>query len=246
MPDSPPEDGTIDVVARYARELSVPHGEAERRTIGVELATSLIDGCDYAGVMILTKGGVESQATTSPIVLAGDELQYELGEGPCLDSLREHETVVSNDISRDRRWPRWGPAAAERYGIASMLSVLLFTEQTTYGALNLYSDRTDAYDREDVALAQALAAHLAVALASGRQIDQRSTAMLSRTVIGQAEGILMERFRLTAEQAFEVLSRLSQDTNRKLVELARELAETGHLTGIPDAAPQGRPGPARP
>ena len=236
---------TVDLIARYAREVGASRPEAERRAIGVELATHLIDGCDYAGIMVRTRRGVESQAATSEVVLAGDELQYELGEGPCLDSLREQETVVSNDIVRDPRWPRWGPAANERYGVAAMLSVLLFTEDATYGALNLYSDRVDAYDRQDVALAQALAAHLAVALAAGRQIDQRSTAMLSRTVIGQAEGILMERFHLTAEQAFTVLSRLSQDTNRKLVDLSRELAETGHLAGVPDTGGRAtRPDPS--
>lgn len=87
------------------------------------------------------------------------------------------------------------------FGVHSMLSLLLYTTKRSYGSLNLYGDRTQAFDSESLAVAQALAAHLAVAVAASREIDHRGLAMVNRTVIGQAEGILMERLHLTSEQA---------------------------------------------
>lgn len=164
------------------------------------------------------------------MVRRGDALQNELDEGPCLDSVRTHDTVISQDLSRDPRWPRWSPRVISEFGVHSMLSLLLYTTKRSYGSLNLYGDRTQAFDSESLAVAQALAAHLAVAVAASREIDHRGLAMVNRTVIGQAEGILMERLDLTSEQAFDYLRRQSQQTNRKLVEVCAELVRTRQLT----------------
>ena len=105
----------------------------------------------------------------------------------------------------------------------------LFTTQNSYGALNLYSERPDAFDADDQAVGMALAAHVAVALAAIRAIESRDLAIARRTIIGQAEGILMERFSLDADQAFSVLRRVSQDSQRKLYEVAADLVRTGEL-----------------
>jgi len=115
------------------------------------------------------------------------------------------------------------------FGVHAMLSLLLFTDRDTIGALNLYADQTDPWSGEAIAVAHVLADQLAVAVADGREIDNRGKAMVGRTVIGQAQGILMERFGLDADQAFSYLRRVSQDTNRKLVDVAHNLVRSLRL-----------------
>jgi AmiR/NasT family two-component response regulator len=114
-------------------------------------------------------------------------------------------------------------------GIHGMLSLWLSTDSSSYGALNLYADRAEAFEREDLAIALALAAQISVALAAHREIKQRSVAMANRTVIGQAEGIIMERLGIDADQAFAYLRRMSQTENRKLVSICCEIVETRQL-----------------
>jgi len=115
--------------------------------------------------------------------------------------------------------------------------------------LSLYGDRPQAFDAKDLAVAQVLAGHLAVSMAAGREIDQRGVAFASRTIIGQAEAILMERFDLDADQAFDYLRRVSCDANRKLAVVAEDLVRTPGLRqrvrpqaagGSPGRAPSGR------
>ena len=170
-------------------------------------------------------------AATSELVTHGDKLQYELGEGPCVDTVKTHATVISSEIASDPRWPRWGPTIARQYGVGSILSLLLYTGDDSYGALNLYSAAPQAFTTDDILVAHSLAAHLAVAVAAARLSENRSLAMVSRLVIGQAEGILMERYKVTAEQAFDILRHMSSDSNRKLVLVAQELVATGTTTG---------------
>ena len=126
----------------------------------------------------------------------------------------------------DPRWPTWGPLVAKEIGVVSIVSYRLFTTEDTLGALNLYSRRPDAFDTDDVYNGQALAAHVAVALAASQNTTHLELAIANRTVIGQAEGILMERFGITAEQAFAVLRRVSQHRNVKLNRVAEELVRT--------------------
>ena len=110
-----------------------------------------------------------------------------------------------------------------------MLSLQPFTAEDTLGALNLYSLQEDAFDETARVEALALAAHVAVALAAARQIGQMRVAIEGRTVIGQAEGILMERFDLTAAKAFAALVRVSSVTNRKLLAVATEIVDTRRI-----------------
>jgi AmiR/NasT family two-component response regulator len=113
-----------------------------------------------------------------------------------------------------------------------MLSMLLYIGEDSYGALNLYSATPNAFTTEDILVAHSLAAHLAVAVSAARALDQRALAMVSRLTIGQAEGILMERYKVTAEQAFEVLRQISQNSNRKLVAVAEDVVSTGTTDGL--------------
>jgi GAF domain-containing protein len=197
----------------------------------VALAVELIEGCDAAGVSLVgRRNHVSSPAHTDDMVTRGDKLQEELQEGPCMDAVRQHEVVISQDLAREERWPTWGPRVVEELGVRSMMCIQLFTSEETVGALNLYSRRVRAFeDDDDRYEAQALAAHVAVALAAAQEIQHLSAALSHRTVIGRAEGILMERFDVPAERAFEVLKRVSSHSNTKLKLVAEELVRTRRL-----------------
>jgi GAF domain-containing protein len=193
----------------------------------VHVAVEIIEGCDLAGMSIVNPHGVDTPAGSGDALRRLDSLQFELKEGPCFDALRHQEVVIARDLATDARWPRWGPRVAQEIGVRSIVSYRLFTTVDTLGAMNLYSLRTDAFDTEDVYNGEALAAHVAVALADAQNITNMQTALIFRTDIGRAEGILMERFGVTPGQAFAVLRRVSQDRNVKLNKVADELVRTG-------------------
>ncbi len=224
-----PAAEVVATMAEYARELTTPVEEDERVELGVAMVVELMEACDAAGVTMIEKGRLTTAAPTADFVARADVLQHELREGPCVDTVRTQSTVISDDVGVDRRWPRWGPAVAEQFGVKSMLSLLLYTEESSYGALNLYSVKAGSFGSDEIVIAHALAAHLTAALADGRRLDNRAAALVNRTVIGQAEGILMERHKMTADEAFDMLRRASQRTNRKLVSIAEELTRTGEL-----------------
>jgi GAF domain-containing protein len=225
-------DDLTEQLATAARDLSA-EDVTDTLDKAVGLAVDLIDGCDAAGVSLVHRGkSIDTPAYTTDKALRGDQLQYELHEGPCMDAVWEHEIVLSRDLARDERWPTWGPRVVEELGVRSMLCVQLFTDEMTLGALNMYSWHSDAFTIEgDRSEGLALGAHVAVALAAAQQIEGLKTAIGSRTIIGQAEGILMERFAINGDRAFEVLRRVSSHTNVKLHAVAAELVETRQIPG---------------
>jgi GAF domain-containing protein len=193
----------------------------------VQLAVEIVDGCDEVGVSMVRKNKrVDTPVATGPAARLGDELQYELGEGPCLDAIWLHSVVHSSDLAGDARWPRWAPAATEATGMRSLLSFQLFTSGHTLGALNLYSRTPNAYTPMDEHVGTALAAHVAGALANAVRVEQLTEAVPRRTMIGQAQGILMERFGIDADRAFQVMVLVSQQRNVKLHEVAAEVVTT--------------------
>jgi GAF domain-containing protein len=200
----------------------------------VEMAVETVHGCDHAGISLIQHRKIETVATTDHVATKGDEQQYVLDQGPCLDSIREQETVRSNELATDNRWPLWGPWVHDNLGVNSMLCFQLFTSEQSYGALNLYSDHDQGFDSHDQSVGLTLAAQAAVAFAASREIQGLETAITNRTVIGQAEGILMERYDLTAERAFAFLTRVSQNENRRLAVIAEELVAHRQTPGRPD------------
>jgi hypothetical protein len=122
----------------------------------------------------------------------GDALQYQLGEGPCLDAVRGQETVISRNLLEEARWPEWTPRAASVLGVKAMMSLWLDANpdgNDSDGALNLYSDSIDPFEPNEYAIAQALAAQVSVALATHREIRGRGIAMTTRTIIGCRPGL---------------------------------------------------------
>ncbi|MGY1837658.1 GAF and ANTAR domain-containing protein [Blastococcus sp. SYSU DS0510] len=160
-----------------------------------------------------------------------DAPQERLGQGPCLDAIWEQKAVRVDDIGADDRWPEFSMQAGGR-GVGSMLAFQLFVEGDRLGALNLYARTPGAFDDECQEIGQMFATHASVALAGAAHEQHLRHGMSSRDVIGQAKGILMERHRLTADEAFGVLTRVSQELNRKLVDIARDLTVTG---AVPDS-----------
>lgn len=221
-----PKRTTDRVGDQVPRELQKPQTPLERMQVGVELAVELLDGCDHAGITLVRGRDFAVGATTDDLVARGDLLQDEMSEGPCLDAIRQGRTIYTADLAKDPRWPNWGPRVHADLGVGSLLSMLLYTDERSYGALNMYSDAVDGFTQDDVMVADTLATHLAVAMADAQEIEHRGLAMVNRTVIGQAEGILMERLGVLPEQAFAYLRRISQDTNRKLLDVAHELVRT--------------------
>jgi len=225
-------DEADEAFARLAHELSrlstVDQTAAQIVAFGMETV-----GTQFAGItMIRGRGRFETVGPSAPVVTRADHRQYELREGPCVDASTTSRTVMSADLASDARWPRWGPAAVQ-LGFRSILSAELHAGGERIGALNLYGSRTRQFTDEDVDVAQLFASHAAAALAAVRLREGLQNALYSRTVIGQAQGILMERFDVDADRAFAVLRRYSQDENIKLTDVARRLVATTELPAPP-------------
>jgi GAF domain-containing protein len=192
----------------------------------VRVASEIIHGCDLVGISVVHSSGIDTEAGSDETLNRIDELQFVLREGPCYDALHMHEIVHSDDLATDRRWPRWGPLVAKEVGVVSIVSYRLYTTRDTLGAMNLYSLKPKAFDDDDINNGQALAAHVGVALAASQNAANLQTAISTRTLIGRAEGILMERFGMRPDQAFAVLRRVSQRRNVRLNRVAEELVRT--------------------
>lgn len=227
---------------RVARLLLAEQGvERTLSKIG-QLAVRTIDGCDHAGISLIEKRKVTTAGASDEVPVSVDAIQYETDQGPCLDAIRDHEVLQVDRMAEEDRWPQFAKRAAEETGVSSMLSLRLFAEEDTMGALNLYSTKPDAFDDEARELGSIFAAHAAVALSSARKEQQLEEALQSRDVIGQAKGILMARKGMTPDQAFETLRTASQRLNVKLREVAdRVVTKSGEAAGT-DTPPSMPPG----
>jgi hypothetical protein len=185
-------------------------------------AVEVMPGVDHASLSLRhADGTLSSHAVTGDVIVRLDERQFELREGPCYDGATTNPFAVSAELLADPRYPNYGPFAAS-LGIRSQAGIRLFENRTTIAALNLFGAEVGAI--ESVAALSRLFAHqAAVALAYSMEIQGLNDALRSRTRIGQAVGIIMERYKLPEEQAFAFLTRLSQQGNIKLRRIADEL-----------------------
>jgi GAF domain-containing protein len=217
---------------QLVQALDASPDEDARLHVAVSSAVSL-SGCDHAGYTTNEEGGLLTRLSSDDIVRRADHLQNELTEGPCLDVMRDHDVVVSDDLAQEKRWPLWASRVRAELGVESMMSLLVHTGRRSYGALSLYAEESHRFDLDAVAVGQALAAHLAVTIAAGREIGQLKIAVHSRTIIGQAQGILMERLDIDADRAFEYLRRASSVSNRRLSMVALDITRTRQLCIAP-------------
>ncbi|MCF6507231.1 GAF and ANTAR domain-containing protein [Blastococcus sp. MG754426] len=196
----------------------------------VSAGAGTVPGAEEATVSLVQgRRRVVSAAATGERARRFDELQQEVGQGPCLDAMYEQVTVRVDDLATDPRWPELARRAPAELGMASMLCFQLFVRESDLGALNLMARRPGAFTDESERVGLLFASHAAIALADARDLNHVTTALANRDVIGQAKGILMERYKVTPDMAFALLARVSQETNRKLAEVAEQLAETGTL-----------------
>jgi GAF domain-containing protein len=198
----------------------------------VQYALKAVD-CTYAGVMLVHGGKqeelqVETAAATDPLVEELDQIQIQCGEGPGMEVLSDRMTIRVVDTQLDRRWEAWAREVAS-HGVRSVLVARMSTGSGDVGTLNLFNTEPDAFDADDEAVASILARHAAVALASARRAENLWLAIDARKLVGQAQGILMERFDLSADQAFAVLLRYSQNKNLKLRDVAQLLVSRRSL-----------------
>jgi transcriptional regulator with GAF, ATPase, and Fis domain len=221
-------------MARMARHLQESHADAQATLqSAVEVAQSEVNGCEAAAISFLRgKGPIRTVAFTHTTAQVADALQYELGEGPCIDAAWVKHVVRSQDLAHEPRWPAWGPRVVQETGVQSILCFQLFTNEHSLGALSLYAKSMVAFDDTDVEEGFAIAAHISIAVAASQEADSLTQGLASRTVIGQATGILMERFDLDAAKAFSILSRMSSQGNTKIRHLAEEIVDKRHDSRI--------------
>jgi GAF domain-containing protein len=192
----------------------------------IEWARGAVDSTDAGIFLIRGKGKIETVVPTSPTVSKAHDRQIELGEGPCIEVLHEDDsgTYIIGDTASDRRFPTWGPEAAD-LGLRSVISAALDTRQKRLGSLNIFSSEPHAFDLDDLAVIDIFSRRAARALAVAEEKVGLTAALDTRKLIGQAQGILMERFDIDGDRAFEVLIRESQTRNVKLRAIAEWLVE---------------------
>jgi GAF domain-containing protein len=226
-------------VAATGGDLDAVLGEITRT------AGRAIPAIDAASITLIRGEKAFTAAYDGQMALDADELQYERGYGPCIDAGLGGQVMMIDDLATEERWADYCRAVAGR-GIGSSLSMPLPYQTVSVGALNCYSRRTRAFGEDDRALAEEVAAWIALAVGhadtDARTMDELSNlkiAMRTRAVIDQAKGILVERFKITEDMAFTVLSRASQNSNIKLSDIAEQLVTTGLLRGQPTEPPRG-------
>jgi GAF domain-containing protein len=212
-------------LAEAAQVINAPGTLEDTLEAIARTARDAVPGFDHVGISVVQGDGtVTTMAATSRLVRELDTLQYKLGEGPCVATLRDQSMIIAEELADDPRWPGYVPRAVEA-GVRAQLGVQLFTSEETLGGLNFYSTTTAAIDPDAPQHAQLFATHAALALDHARHADQANEAMPTRQLIGQAVGILMERFEITEERAMYLLVRVGTAGQLKLREVAREVVD---------------------
>ncbi|MGC4847462.1 ANTAR domain-containing protein [Micromonospora sp. DT15] len=194
-----------------------------------ELAKASIAGTREVTVTLVRGRVGWTGASTGELARQLDEWQYEEHRGPCLDASASGDTISVPDMATEERWPVWAERARAA-GVGSSLSIGLPVQASVVGALNVYSDSVNAFGPPSITSAEGFGAYAAVALANAHLYENAATlaaqmqeAMRNRAVIEQAKGIIMGSRRCSSEEAFALLSKISQDTNRKVREVAESL-----------------------
>lgn len=194
-----------------------------------DLANRSIPGTRDVSVTLVRGRSRQTVVSTGALARDLDEWQYEHQRGPCLDASASGDSVSVPDTAEEQRWPSWA-AMARAAGVGSSLSIGLPIQESVVGALNVYGDTAHAFDPPGIVVAEGFAAYAAVALANAHLYDSAATlaeqmqeAMRGRAVIEQAKGIVMGQRRCSPDEAFALLSKISQDTNRKVRDVAAAL-----------------------
>jgi hypothetical protein len=226
MPDGwinmPSDPRVRKVMADLAQTLATPTEAGDALEALTRAARDTIPGADYASISVVHDDGtLETIAPTDPLITLADQTQYELRQGPCFDAATQDDMFVAEDLANDARWPEYGPKAAA-LGLSAQMGVNLHRPGNGRAALNVYARRTwlfvDAYEIADLFASQA-----SLVLGFAHTVDHLNTALESRKAIGQAVGIVMERYAIDEDRAFDFLVRTSRDSNVKLRDIAADI-----------------------
>lgn len=231
-------DGSAAIVNQLVELVTNLEREHSDTTTGLhELIDNGVDhvtGSQYGGITLAEKSkSVSSVVATHRYPMVLDAIQNRYGEGPCLAAAWEHHVMQIADLNAEQRWPRYRRHALQQTPIRSVLSFELFVDGSSMSALNFYAGRPHAFSEESVEVGTVYATHIALAWSMMRRQDQFRSALASRDILGQAEGVVMERFNLDAIEAFELLTRLSQQSNTRLVDIAAGLIGSEHPLKYP-------------
>jgi GAF domain-containing protein len=201
------------------------------------IARRAMPSIEAASITLIRGDEPFTVAFDGQMAMDADELQYERGYGPCVDAGRAGQIFLIDDMRNEQRWPDYAQHAAA-HGVLSSLSVPLPFQGATIGALDTYAGRPKVFDDDDLLLAEEIAAWVAIAIGNAEaaartseDLAQLRMVMMSRACIEQAKGILMERHKITEDEAFTMLTHASQRTNTKLRDIAAELVRTGARAG---------------
>ncbi len=252
---SSPDERTSELMADFlttAQAVFSAGSPADTLKAAVDLAVHTIDGCDFASIFVLDGDALTTPVGTDSVAADVDVAQHRAGEGPAFDAVGQRVvgpgvvgqggTVYSEDLAADPRWVSFGPAAVKA-GVRSVLTLRLSDDDSRGAALSLYAGYPRAFGALDRAKGVILAAMAGLALvaAEAHENEMRDTiqaALTTREMIGQAQGILMEREHITADEAYDNLRRASQHLNTKVRDVAQALVDTGEAPGT-DSPPVG-------
>lgn len=228
-----------ELFTRLGRELADKSVDDVLTTIS-QRAYEAIPSAEHAAISRGRNGRFETIGATSDVPMGVDQLQYDLGSGPCVDAILADTIFRVPDLAETDRWPDFGRKAADQFGIHSMLSVRMYIEDDdVLAGLNLYSSKTRAFDESDQTTATLLATHGALAFTAAQRqnkIDHLERALETSRRIGAAIGVLMATHKVTYDQGFDLLRIASQSGHRKLADLAEDVLLTGSL-GLPNTPP---------
>ena len=215
-------------IAEIVQEL-YGRDDVDSDTVIAELAEHAaveVPGAQYAGVTVTRNGRhIDTPAATHKWPILLDEIQQRHRQGPCLSAAWEEKTIHVRDLETDERFPLYARDVLAETPIRSVMSFQMWIAGETMGALNVYAETPNVFDEKTRAVGLVFAAHSSVAWNAARRDEQFKKALASRDVIGQAKGMLMERYGVNAIQAFDLLRKLSQDSNTPLIQIATDLVE---------------------
>jgi transcriptional regulator with GAF, ATPase, and Fis domain len=231
MPDSTPTQPSRSLLDAFQEMAAHVHASEDyedtyRRITST--AAHTITGCDAASISTIEKGKPITHGSTGALASDGDQIQYDEGEGPCLDAAMHERWVYTPDMAKTRKWPHSSKRLLGELGVQSMLSCRLSLDAAphqTLGGINLYSRARDGFTDEDQMLALLLSSLGAVVVDASRQQAHLRAAIESRQIIGEAIGILKSQGGVSSEQAFDMLSKASQRMNVKLRDLAQQITD---------------------
>lgn len=232
-----PAEDPLGLVAELLDDTRTEDGTTgARRLLGELVARSadLVRGADWCSITVMRSEALTTLATSHDDALAADQVQYELGSGPCVDAVVEDHVFLTGAVHEDPRWPAYGRRVHAEVGVTSVLAqrLVLPDGNGSVAALNLYGTAPDAFDETSRRQALLLATQcslLVSAYLAHQRVAHLERALASNREIGVAVGVLMAAHRVPHDEAFAMLRLTSQDTNRKIRDLAAEVATTGEL-----------------